>query len=459
MKFVKYDGTDERLAVSALCLDTAVLSAIAPTLPANPFPSQWANTVTKWATDHFTQFGECPGAQGITARYTQWAESADTAVAEIVHKWLTGLEPSTLTPGYAIEMIGKLVQKTSVTRLRDQITNSIDRGVPDAAVSAVEAWVKPVLGSVADDGVYLLEDEDAVRQAFHTVQQEPLITLPGALGELMNPNFIPNALVGLLAPNKSGKSAWLLHLAWKAVTQGRRTVFFSLGDMTQAQIINRLLPKVCRCPRHPGTYRIPTKVEYKDKEPSVEFSIRQSGTGVTEEMAVKAFSAFRGENGKRFRLVTHPAGSYSAFDLANQLERWAQSGWLPEVVVLDYADILNHPQGGSELRHKINATWTELRAISSRMDCLIVVATQSDTAGFGRWLLGKENFNECRRILDHCSSFFGLNTTEQERKLNLCRINPIAIREAEYLNDYTGSCVVSAGCYRLQAPNILSGWL
>ncbi len=48
MQIEQFEGNDERLAVTALCLDTATLAKVAPALPENPFPSKWSNRVAAW---------------------------------------------------------------------------------------------------------------------------------------------------------------------------------------------------------------------------------------------------------------------------------------------------------------------------------------------------------------------------------------------------------------------------
>jgi hypothetical protein len=93
------------------------------------------------------------------------------------------------------------------------------------------------------------------------------------------------------------------------------------------------------------------------------------------------------------------------------------------------------------------------------MKCLVLTATQSDADGYSSWLLTKKNFSDSKKKIANVSALFGINCTEEERRMNVCRLNPIAIREADYLNDTPGTIVGVAGCSKVGRPHIVSTWI
>lgn len=134
MKIVEHDGRSERLCITSLCLDTKVLAAVHNQLEPSSFGSKWANIVCGWCLKHFSEYGESPGPTGIEARFTEWAPSADEALAKIVESWLTGLDPeSGLSTDYAIELVRKTSQKASLKRLNAQLTVALEKNKSEEA--------------------------------------------------------------------------------------------------------------------------------------------------------------------------------------------------------------------------------------------------------------------------------------------------------------------------------------
>jgi hypothetical protein len=456
----EYDGRSERLCVTSLCLDTKVLAAVHNQLKSNSFASKWANIVCDWCLKHFAEFAEAPGPTGIEARFTEWAPAADEALAKIVESWLTGLDPeSGLSTDYAIELVRKTAQKASLKKVIAQATIALERGKSEEAAELIKAWERPRIGQPLD-GVFPLDDPLAIAAAFEHSTREPLVQYRGSIGEFFGPTLSADCFVSLVAPEKCGKSYWLMDICWSGVAQGRRVALFSVGDMSQSQMLLRLSPKLCRKPLKKGNFRIPTSLTYKDKTPIVEYMQRRSQSDISQEETIEAFQSFRGNDEKRFRLVTEPACSLSAFDISNRIKRWAEEeGYVPEIVVIDYADILADPPGHKERRHAISANWAELRALSTRMKCLVVTATQANASGYESWLLSKSSFSESKTKLAHPTAVFGLNVTDEERRLGVTRLNSIAVRESEYQMDNPGTVLGVAGCSKVGRPAIVSSWL
>jgi replicative DNA helicase len=155
--------------------------------------------------------------------------------------------------------------------------------------------------------------------------------------------------------------------------------------------------------------------------------------------------------------LTHAAGTITAKDIANQVTRWADEGWVPEVIVIDYADILGAPIGLREKIEQIDHTWRELRAMSTQMRCLVLTASQSNKEGQTAWLLNKGNFSDSKTKVAHVTAMIGLNMTESERRQNICRYNYVALREAEFMQDKPAYVAV-AGCTRVGRPSLISCW-
>jgi len=157
------------------------------------------------------------------------------------------------------------------------------------------------------------------------------------------------------------------------------------------------------------------------------------------------------------RLSCTSNSSTKVEDIRNSLDEAIKEGWVPDVVVIDYADILAPEAGvrGEDFRQQTNDTWKALRRLSQDYHCLVVTATQSDAASYDARIIRKKNFSEDKRKLAHVTGMAGLNQTEEEKRKGLYRLNWVVLREAM---SFESKCVVVAGCLALSRPVIRSAW-
>jgi replicative DNA helicase len=137
------------------------------------------------------------------------------------------------------------------------------------------------------------------------------------------------------------------------------------------------------------------------------------------------------------------------------LQTYERSGWVPDIVVIDYADILAPPAGVADNREQINHAWKQMRSLSQEFHCLVVTATQSDAASYNQWILNRRNFTDDKRKLAHVTSMLGINQTEEEKEFGIFRYNFIASREQKYKET---KCVYLASCLSIANIAVRSSW-
>ena len=119
---------------------------------------------------------------------------------------------------------------------------------------------------------------------------------------------------------------------------------------------------------------------------------------------------------------------------------------MPDVIIIDYADILApEPNTGQlNIRDQINSTWKALRRLSQEKHCLVIAPTQADAASYNQTLLDLRNFSEDKRKLSHVTGMLGLNQTKEEKGRGIMRLNWIVLREDNFQTDrclYVGQCL------------------
>jgi len=123
---------------------------------------------------------------------------------------------------------------------------------------------------------------------------------------------------------------------------------------------------------------------------------------------------------------------------------------VPDVVVIDYADVLLAPSGYTPGdREAINATWKQLRGMSQKMHNLVITATQADADSYTAHTISRGNFSDDRRKNDHVTGMLGINQSEEEKKAGIYRLNWTKRREEAYTES---RCVHVAGCLNMGRP-------
>jgi len=134
-------------------------------------------------------------------------------------------------------------------------------------------------------------------------------------------------------------------------------------------------------------------------------------------------------------------------DIESILDGWEKKrGFVPDVIVIDYADILAPEDSKKQIRDQTNETWASLRRLSQCRRCLVIAPTQADAASYDQHTQRMKNFSEDKRKLAHVTGMLGLNQTDSEKGAGLMRLNWIVLRETSF---ETRRCLYVAQCLSL----------
>jgi hypothetical protein len=455
-------SSDEKKVLAGMILDRQVLSRVAAQWKSGMFRTAWCNLVGQWCVDYLQRYDAPPGRE-VESLYNSWAErSQDKTTTTLVGDFLETLsdefDAKDLNPDYLTDLAGRHFNTVRMEKLAEAIQDDIAAGQSAQALERLTTWNKVELGAGA--GIDVTGDMNAIREAFE-VRSEPLIEFPGALGQFFGTILERDGFIGIMAPEGRGKSFWLSEIAYQGLVARKRVAFFEVGDMSQAQILRRIMCRVARRPLTPCMVAYPTAIsrEKGSHTAQIETVDKLFEQGLSWQKAWKETQHLmekRVRSTKTYwKLSCHPAQTVSVRDIRGILDGWEREGWTPDMVVIDYADILAPISPRLEFRHQINETWQALRALSSSLHCLLVTATQTDADSYQRNVITRKNFSEDKRKLAHVTGMFALNQTIEEQELGIMRLNWLKRREGAYKET---SCVHVAGSLALANPAIISCW-
>jgi len=456
----RLDTTVEKQLVLALMVSDAFAALASLKLDPALLLSPQLRMLAQWSLDYYKTYGVAP-KQAIESIYFAWLESGDRpeADANSLHTLLTEFGASfksveKINLAYLQDQLGSYVAGRRLSRLTDSLQESMHRGKVDEALRAVQSF--RCADVRAETGVNPFDDVEAWDRAF-TEHTDPLLLFPGPAGRFLNVACARDSLIGIQAPEKRGKTFWALEFVMQALKQRRRVALFEVGDLSEGQILRRIAVRITGLPlwkSQCGVIRVPERVEFVglDETPSVSYRNHKCSEPVSMGSCSAAIKKFLRRCGipahRPYLLVSvHPTGSLSVKNLESILDGWeVQHNFIPDVVVIDYADILAPEDPRLQARDQVNSIWAAMRRLSQERHCLVVAPTQADTESYDRQTQTMRNFSEDKRKLAHVTGMLGLNQIETEKQLNLMRLNWLVLRESAY---QPAKCLWVAQCFAL----------
>lgn len=499
---VEADQFIERRIVTGLIVSRDYVQRVRPWWREDLLEAAELRRVSGWCLDHFDKYGKVPDSD-ISDIYLNKlkTEQIPSADAEFIEEILGRISDEygrgdQFNSAYLYDRTVEYLKQRQAEAFNDQYADYVERGMVEEAEKLRLSFTPLSFGLIR--GLELSSDEAAerIRQAFSETTQS-VLKYPGALGEMWNEHLIRGGLIGLLAPEKRGKTFMLLDLALRAIRQKSNVAFFQAGDMTEAQQLKRIcvyltrrsdraryceahwypvgdcvLNQIDKCNRNDrncdhGIYDTLTLKDYQDDRTKLE-SIseltqasadhpdyqpcssrtckKRIGTvwmikeperlPLTVEQAEREIKKFFDRYKRRFKLATYPNGTLTCEEIRSCLDEWEHSDdFVPDLIVVDYADLMDANE--REHRHRHDAIWKGLRAISQERHALLATATQADAASYKQTRLGLSNFSEDKRKYAHVTGMWGLNQDPagREKKLGIMRINELVVREGEFSVD------------------------
>jgi hypothetical protein len=469
VKVISYTGQGqaERLVVTGMVTSRDVLRVIAPVW--NPkqqmLRSKWADLVGGWCVKYYQKYDKPPGGK-IMVMLDRWMqEKRDKELAAQVQEYIRALDKGHVRDvdvKFTLDTANDLFTRVQQDRLVELLQKERDRPGSTAADfnKVIADNSRPV--NLNDTDGSAIDDYPGMVAAFEA-RQESIIEYPGAAKDFFGDDLCRSGFVAFLAPEKRGKSSWMMDLCWRAMLQRLRVMFFSVGDLTMTQVRRRFAARACgrpikpTKPGHPAV--IPKKLVKVDKFWTVEGVAKEYSGHLSPEDFKKKYDDIRTNSLKSqdtfLRLWSYPASTLKASDIKTRATLLLHQGWRPDVIVVDYADILAPENGAAETRDQINATWKTLNSIRQELDCLVVTATQANAASYTSDRLSMANFSEDKRKFAHVTAMIGINQNEEEKKFKIQRLNYIVRREDEFYSARTLVCAGNGGAFN---PCVLSVW-
>ena len=231
---------------------------------------------------------------------------------------------------------------------------------------------------------------DALKR-FEYINRAPISTGWDRMDEIVKGGLGKNELGVVIAPTGAGKSMVLVHLAANALKEGKTVVYYTL--------------------------------ELKDTVVGGRFDSNLSGVPLNElrDRKDEVLSHIENVDGTLF-IKEYPTKSASVQTIKNHIEKLKKRGVYPDMVLVDYADLLRPDRNGKEKRHELEETYEGLRALAQIYEIPVWTASQTNRSGLNAEVITMESISEAFNKCFVADFIFSLSRTVQDKQSNKGRI-------------------------------------
>ena len=459
MREIRYESKNIKCVLAGMVMNQVVCSRIAAKWPKEGlFDSPHENLIAGWCVRYWRKYQQAP-QKNIQPVFENWAAGrngdnqtttklVETTMQEI-SRYYEKEDEIEQTVDFVLDIARDLFDTVRLRKLKELIDEDLEENNVQAARDRIQNCRLIELGK----GSVIRPEEDIEmwHQVFEREEKRVLIRYRDGLGKFFGNSLSRENFIGIMAPDKTGKSWWLMDMSFQALWNRQRVAYFEIGDMGVNDAMIRLGQRALRRPIKRNEYEWPISI---NENGSVEKEIREEND---ELSPVKIFRAFRklSRNESLYRMSCHSNSSISVDGIASILQDWINDGWYPDVVIIDYADILAPIAGIKDKLEQIDENWKRLRRLAQDNHCLVLTATQSNASAYSgkQRALSKKHFSGNKMKLAHVNGMVGINVTEADVAKGVMKLNWVVLRKGRYLENRF--CTV-AGCLDAACPAICS---
>ena len=244
------------------------------------------------------------------------------------------------------------------------------------------------LGASNDFGYDYLKDFE---KRFEIKHRNPVSTGWAEVDNVCKGGLGKGELGVVIAPTGAGKSMVLVHLGSEAVKSGKTVVHYTL-ELSETVIGIRYDSCITG---------VPLNDVHSFKENIYERVTELEGSLIIKE---------------------YPTKSATTNTIKMHLEKLRNRGIEPDLIILDYADLLRPISGLREKRHELETIYEELRGVAQESKCPIWTASQTNRSGLNAEVITMESISEAFNKCFVSDFIFSVSRTADDKAANTGRM-------------------------------------
>jgi hypothetical protein len=445
------------------------------------FNNKYLRKIFNWCYEYFETQTKAP-KKNIQSIFDIKSQSLKDEEADAIQDILVDLsekyEDASPNYEYLLEITNKYIFLQEATIKANNILAYVQKDDPDGIAREMLALDEATKRSL-EEHIVDLGDVDKLEELHKkkSSDNKEFFKMPGDLGKVIG-NMKRSDVVSLFAETKVGKT-WMLTNFFKICVQsGLRTVYFSI-EMTQEEITERVMQAFFPLSTNDGEDTFPefdclknqtgdcidrtSKVVVSEGEEFIDdpnHVVCQKCMRTCPERYEQVIyhsrikrekldlfgiqKGFRKKNGnpsaiskmmgKYGRIITKDKYNMSFWDVIHFVKHLRAQGFIPDVIIIDYADILDFESKNIEWR-KEDDRWKLLPKLYSFTKSLLITATQAKSSD-GEFM-SSENQRGYKGKSMHVNKMIGISQTPEQKRDGIIQVNVTESREGKFYIDRT----------------------
>jgi replicative DNA helicase len=217
------------------------------------------------------------------------------------------------------------------------------------------------------------------------------------IDEIMSGGLGNGEMGVLVAPAGIGKTWMLQRISYHALCMGKNVLHYTL-ELNQSYIGLRYDTIFSGIPT--------SEIKYQKE------AVRKSLEKAKGNLLIKYF----------------PTRSASVQTFSAHMKQVELSGLKPDIVIVDYADIMKDISGGKELRHRLGNIYEDLRGLAGEMEVPIWTASQANRSSLEEEVIGADKIAEAYSKVMTADFVLSLSRKIEDKASNTARAHVIKNR-------------------------------
>lgn len=415
----------ERLILCHMITSTELLKQLYSVIKPELFENPYSQKIAIWVLEYFKQTNSAPKKDLETIFLKNKHSITDEDELEMITLLLTNLSKD--WEQYKITNI-EYTAKSAVQYFKKQALKAHAEDVYEAVMAGKTAEGEHLVSTFKHvekpngQGVNLLKDIDTIVRAFHD-DSEKLFKLQGTLAEALG-WFLRGELVGIVGPTKIGKSFCMWYIAQRAALCNLKVLYINM-EMTESMFVRRCWESLNGKPFKTKVIDFPKLNKSNNQATLVRNKREVEGLDLSKEgieKQVKKYKSHLKDSG--MHVITFPRFQASVIDIKTSVDNLEYyEGFTPDIIVVDYADIIKPVSNKRDNKEAENEIWMELAAMAVERNICVVTATQGNRNAWEGKDYGIQGLGGVYDKLSHTGKFFSLTASDEEKEVkNITRV-------------------------------------
>ena len=382
--FSKFGNLFQQNLVKLILLDRGYSDQIGEVLETEYFDTKYLKLFAKLVYEYKEKYQVHPSLSLMASLINTELEKEDDLIIKQVRDFLVRIhsDPEVQGEEYIKETALDFCKKQ---KLKDAIIKSVkllENSSFDEISEVINEALK--LGQSNNFGYHYVKDFE---KRFEIEVRNPISTGWAKIDELLQGGLGAGELAVAMAATGAGKSHLLVHLGSQALKEGKTVIHYTL-ELSETAIARRYDSCITG-----------TKLQDLNdfKELILEKVKEVPGTLIVKE---------------------YPTKSVSINAIKNHLEKLKMRDIKPDIIIIDYADLLKSKKNYGEKRHDLESIYEDLRGLAQTFHCPMWTVSQTNRTGYNSELVTIESVSEAFSKCFVADFIFTLSRTTEDKNNN-----------------------------------------